>query len=220
MQSCCTSFIGMHPVPIVHGMTIAEYANMANGEGWLKNSVKCDLDFVLCKNYDHNKKYGLPVRPSPNLPNMRSIYLYPSLCFFEGTAFSVGRGTDYPFQIFGHPQFSTGNYTFIPESRQGASNPKFKGEKCLGTSLVNLKPEQIRQQGKLNLEYIINSYRDFGDKQHFFNKTFTLLAGNLDLQQQIEAGLTEMEIRITWMEGLGNYKQMRKKYLLYPDFSN
>jgi uncharacterized protein YbbC (DUF1343 family) len=219
MQSCCTSFIGMHPVPVVHGMTIAEYANMANGEGWLKNGVKCNLDFVLCKNYDHNKPYDLPVRPSPNLPNMRSVYLYPSLCFFEGTSFSVGRGTGYPFQVFGHPGFKAGDYTFTPRSMEGASNPKFKDQPCKGISLAGKNPRAIRDRAALTLKYLINSYRDFEDKGHFFNKTFTLLAGNHELQEQIEAGLSEMEIRITWTEELENYKQIRKKYLLYRDFT-
>lgn len=212
------SFIGMHPVPVVHGMTIGEYAQMVNGEYWLKDSVQASIQIIPCKNYDHTGFYNLPVRPSPNLPNMRSIYLYPYVCFFEGTAFSVGRGTEFPFQIIGHPDYRSGNYQFTPESMPGATNAKFIGQLCTGISFTDLSTESLRKKNQLDFSTLLDVYKEFEDKQGFFIKSFRLLAGTDELQQQIEAGLSEMEIRITWEEGLTLYKKMRKPYLLYKDF--
>ncbi len=212
------SFVGMHPVPIVHGMTIGEYAQLINGEGWLANKVKCNLVIVETKNYDHNKHYDLPIKPSPNLPNMSSIYLYPSLCLFEGTPISVGRGTDKPFQVLGHPKMISERYSFTPKSMIGAKSPKLEGEKCNGYNLSFFGTEYMKGKGAINLYWLTEIYSKFPEKDNFFTKMFTLLAGTDQLQQQIEAGKTEEEIHASWKEDLNNFKQTRKKYLLYKDF--
>jgi uncharacterized protein YbbC (DUF1343 family) len=215
-----SSFVGLHQVPVVHGMTIAEYANMVNGEGWLPNGLRCDLNYVLCKNYNHNTPYSLPVKPSPNLPNDDAIRFYPSLCFFEGTVVSVGRGTDAPFQIFGHPDFpESAPFTFTPESTSGASNPKLNGKLCRGYDLRENQPAAF-EEGKLNLNYLITAYQDLKGTGAFFNSNgfFDLLAGGDELRKQIEAGLTEEEIRLSWRDGLNAFNEIRSKYLLYKDF--
>lgn len=212
------SFVGMHPVPIVHGMTIGEYAKMINGEGWLANHVKCDLTIVEVKNYNHTIFYDLPVKPSPNLPNMSSIYLYPSLCLFEGTPISVGRGTDLPFQILGHPKLKSERYSFTPKSMEGAKNPVLIGEKCNGYNLSLFGTEYMKGKGSINLFWLIDIYNHFPDKVVFFNEQFNLLAGTDQLQQQIIAGETEEEIIASWAVGLSKFKLIRKKYLLYNDF--
>lgn len=212
------SFVGMHLVPIVHGMTIGEYAKMINNEGWLENKVKCNLIVIKIDNYDHNSYYDLPIKPSPNLPNMSSIYLYPSLCLFEGTPISVGRGTDKPFQVLGHPKMNSERYSFIPKSMTGAKSPKLEGEKCNGYDLAYFGTEYMKGQGKINLYWLIEIYKNFQEKEGFFNDMFTLLAGTDKLQQQIEAGKTEEEIHSTWKNGIIQFKQTRKKYLLYKDF--
>lgn len=206
------SFVGMHPIPIVHGMTIAEYAKMINGEGWLKNSIKCELSVVTMKNYNHKMEYSLPIKPSPNLPNAQSINLYPSLCFFEGTFINAGRGTDMQFQVFGAPSLpaSKYNFTYTPQSNEGAKNPKFKGELCYGKDLR--KEPKLE---KINLEWLIDAYNANGRKKDFFNSFFVKLAGTKKLQQQIEQGLTAEEIRATWKEGLNEFGKVREKYLLY-----
>ena len=207
-----TSFVGMHPVPVVHGMTIGEYARMINGEKWLKNGIKCDLTVIAMENYLHTKDYSLPVKPSPNLPNDQSINLYPSLCFFEGTIVGAGRGTDKQFQIFGAPQLSSERYpfTFTPQSNEGAQSPKFKGKQCNGLDLT-----ETPQLNKINLEWLIEAYVDYGKKSDFFIPFFTKLAGTTKLQEQIEQGYTYREIRKTWLQGLEDYNAMRKPYLLY-----
>ncbi len=216
------SFVGLHPVPVVHGMTVGEYAQMVNGEGWLESDRKVDLTVISCENYDHQTFYELPVRPSPNLPDMRSIYLYPSTCFFEGTVASEGRGTRAPFQIFGHPDYpaSVGTFSFTPEPRFGASQPKLDGELCHGYDLSGIPLEELRQQGHINLRYLITFYRNFPDKGNFFlkNNWIDKLAGTSSLREQIVAGKDEAAIRASWAEELAAYKTMRKKYLLYPDF--
>ena len=212
------SFVGLHPTPIVHGMTIGEYANMINGEGWLANGVKCELKVVKTKNYDHSRYYNLPIKPSPNLPNMNSIYLYPSLCLFEGTPISVGRGTDKPFQVLGHPQLKSDRYSFIPTSMTGASSPKLEGEKCKGYDLSLFGIDYMKGKGNIYLFWLIGIYNSYPEKKGFFTKMFTLLAGTNKLQQQIEAGKTENEIYQSWSEGLTKFKINRKKYLLYKDF--
>ncbi len=214
------SFIGMHPVPVVHGMTIAEYATMVNGEGWLANGVRCDLNYVLCENYDHNTRYSLPFKPSPNLPNDDAIQFYPSLCFFEGTVISVGRGTDSPFQIFGHPQLpADAPLRFTPEPTAGASQPKLNGELCYGYDVRNGEPMEF-VDGQLNLDYLIFSYWLLKGMGDFYRKDgfFELLAGTDQLRQQINEGITAEEIRMSWRADLDNYKAIREKYLLYPDF--
>ena len=212
------SFIGMHPTPVVHGMTVGEYARMINGQGWLDGGLQVALEVIPCENYTHGRAYALPVRPSPNLPNMRSIYLYPSLCFFEGTTFNVGRGTTNQFQVYGHPDYPAGDYSYTPVSQPGASNPKWKGKVCYGHSLAELPTAPLFERRRLDLGYLIRAYRSFPDKDRFFRDDgfFDLLAGSDQLRQQIVAGLDEAAIRATWTAGLDAYREMREPYLLYP----
>lgn len=219
------SFIGMHPVPIVHGMTIGEYAAMTNGEGWLKNKIKCDIQVVKVKNYTHNTDYVLPVKPSPNLNTQQSILLYPSLCLFEGTIISQGRGTYSPFQILGSPALKGKySYTFKPVSIKGMSEtPLYQDQLCYGLDLRNYDTSIFRKKGQLNLSWLIDMYKAYPDKEKFFDykqskqmNNFDKLAGNDKLKQQIAEGLSEKAIRASWEPGLSAYKQMRKKYLLYP----
>lgn len=206
------SFVGMHPVPVVHGMTMGEYARMINGEKWLQDAVQCELKVIKLDNYDHQKAYDLPVKPSPNLPNAKSINLYPSLCFFEGTTVNAGRGTDKQFQIFGSPELDSTfyDYSYTPESKDGAKNPKHLGEKCYGKDL-----SETGRLDKINLEWLINAYKHTSDRSNFFNKFFTKLAGGPKLQEQIEKGMSAEEIRATWQDDLEAFKAKRKKYLLY-----
>jgi uncharacterized protein YbbC (DUF1343 family) len=215
LDTAYRSFVGLHPVPVVHGMTVGEYAQMVNGEGWLKGGIKCDLTIIKCDNYTHDKFYNLPVRPSPNLPNQTAIYLYPSLCFFEGTEVSCGRGTRFPFQVFGSPKLPDRGFSFIPESVAGALNPRFQGEKCFGTDLRNSIQEGIVPQPHLNLEWVIEAYKDYPEKEKFFRSYFDVLAGGPVLREQIKKGMTADEIRATWTDGLEKYSRMREKYLLY-----
>lgn len=220
LQSEFASFVGLHPVPVVYGMTIGEYAMMVNGEHWLKDSLKCDLTVIQCKNYDHNMRYILPVPPSPNLPNDDAIQLYPSLCFFEGTFISVGRGTEFPFQLFGHPDYVIGSYLFTPEDIPGiAMNPPYEGQTCLGISLKGFAENRVKELRKLNLFYLIEMYRFFKSRNDFFNSYFDKLAGSDQLRTQIVAGLTEDEIRKSWENDISVFLVTRKKYLLYPDFN-
>ena len=214
------SFVGMHPVPIVHGMTIGEYAKMINGEGWLKNNVQCDLNVVKCANYKHSDYYQLPVKPSPNLPNMSSIYLYPSLCLFEGTQVSVGRGTDLQFQIIGSPFNKKGDYKFSPESKPGATKPKHMGVECLGYNLSEFGDDYMRNISGLYLNWLVAFYKNSTDQEHFFRKDgfFRLLTGDVSVRKMIEDGHTAEEIGKTWHEELVEFKKIRSKYLLYPDF--
>ncbi len=230
LQKEFSSFVGMHPVPIVHGMTIGEYAQMINGEKWLANGVQCDIIVIPCKNYDHKKYYEVKIPPSPNLKSMKAIYLYPSLCLFEGTNVSVGRGTDKPFEIFGSPylpEFVLGDHTaqidFTPKSGIGSKAPPFMNQKCYGFDYSVLDPFFIRNRiigNGLSLHEITTSYKFFEDKNKFFleNNFFNKLAGNEELMQQIKAGLSEEEIKLSWQDDLITFKQIRKKYLLYPDF--
>ncbi len=204
------SFVGMHPIPVVHGMTIAEYAQMINGQKWLKNGVQCEITIVKCKNYTKTKSYDLPIKPSPNLPNAKAINLYPSLCFFEGTKVSAGRGTEMQFQIYGAPFLPKTEFSFTPKPNEGAKYPKHKNKICYGEDLRNT--EKLSQ---INLEWLISAYQNTKDKNAFFNAFFTKLAGTKKLQQQIESELTEKEIRNSWKKGLANYEVMRKRYLLY-----
>jgi len=213
-----SSFVGMHPVPVVHGMTMAEYARMVNGEFWLKDSLRCDLDWVEISGYSHRKFYRLPVRPSPNLPDMESVYLYPSLCFFEGTIVSVGRGTDYPFSIIGFPGFEAGDFSFVPGSRPGASlNPMYKDIECRG---FNLRAEavQVQQNPGIRLKWLLQMYQSSPDKDRFFTSFFSKLAGSDQLRRQIEAGFSEEEIMASWQQGLSDFQKIRHQYLLYNDF--
>jgi uncharacterized protein YbbC (DUF1343 family) len=213
------SFVGMHPVALVHGMTIGEYAQMINGEGWLAESAKCQLSIIACINYTHQSRYRLPVKPSPNLPNMTSVYLYPSLALFEGTEVSVGRGTNKPFQQIGMPNFTQGNNSFTPVSIANASvNPPHKGVLCKGFDLA--RADEYRDLNEVNIEWLIMMYENAPNKENFFLKSgfFNKLAGTDELMNQLKAGNKEDEIRDSWQDGLNNFKATRKKYLLYPDF--
>lgn len=211
------SFIGMHPIPIVHGLTIAELATMINGEMWLKDNRVCNLKYVLCKGYTHNTLYKLPIKPSPNLPNMTSVFYYPTLCLLEGTVVSVGRGTEKPFQYVGHPKYIDREHSFTPESRDGARRPKWEGETCFGYDVNNLKLEALIESKKLALDIVLDTYKNT-PKENFFRSSFNKLAGNSVLKKQIETFVSEKDIRESWQKDLETYKQMRRKYLLYPDF--
>jgi uncharacterized protein YbbC (DUF1343 family) len=212
------SFVGLNPIPVSHGLTIAEYAQMINGEGWLKNHVQCKLKIIKVANYTHNLTYKLPVNPSPNLNTEKSILLYPSVCLFEGTTLSLGRGTMYPFLQIGHPSLEGKYaYSFKPVSIPGMSeDPPQKDKTCYGIDLKGYDTNIIKSGGKINLNWLIELYNSFPDKAHFFNAYFTKLAGTTELRKQIEAGKTEAEIRASWDPALSNYKNMRLKYLLYP----
>ena len=214
------SFVGMHPVPVVHGMTIAEYARMINAEGWLANGVQCQLDYVACENYDHRTYYALPVRPSPNLPNMHAIYLYPSLCFFEGTVISVGRGTNKQFQLYGHPDSPIGGMAFTPKPMPGAKYPKLEGQLCKGFDLSKMSVDTLKQEARLNLSYLISMYQAFPKRDQFFlkNNFFDKLAGSQRFRAMIQQNITEASIRASWQEEIQTFKVKRSKYLLYPDF--
>jgi uncharacterized protein YbbC (DUF1343 family) len=232
------SFIGMQPIPVVYGMTIGEYAMMISGEGWLstdaankkfawyknhaQNSADTPFHFIVikCENYTHDSRYILPVKPSPNLPDMGSVYWYPSTCFFEGTHISEGRGTDEPFQVFGAPSLPKNLFAFTPVSKPGATNPKYVTQTCYGWKVTDIQADD----GLLHLQYLLDAYQLFPDKGNFFIKPktgdyfFNKLAGNAALMQQIKDGKTEPEIRESWQTALNAFKQIRKKYLLYADF--
>ena len=207
------SFVGMHPVPVVYGMTIGEYAKMVNGEGWLKNGVHCELTVVSIAGYDRNALYELPVKPSPNLPNWESVYLYPTLCFFEGSIVSVGRGTDTPFQVFGHPDLR-GDFVFTPESKGGASKPLLEGQRCRGRDLTDFAHAFADNPRQLQLEWIIEAYQQLKDKG-FFTNYFRLLSGDNQLQRDLENGKSAEEIRASWKNGLEAFKAVRERYLIY-----
>jgi uncharacterized protein YbbC (DUF1343 family) len=248
LDTAYKSFVGMQPIPVVYGLTIGEYANLLIGQGWLQPETMVkfmtgktydklnntssfgnsgNITVIKCLNYTHNSTYNLPVKPSPNLPDAGSIYWYPSTCFFEGTVLSEGRGTEHPFEIFGHPSLPNTMYSFTPVDRDGAKNPKLEGKLCYGWNLSN---EPIVQKGmKLQLKFLIEAYKLFPDKENFFIKPkkddvkpteifFNKLAGNGNLMQQIIDGKSEEEIRASWQPRLNAYKSIRKKYLMYPDF--
>lgn len=246
LESSFKSFVGMQPIPIVYGMTLAEYALMLAGENWLtakanekylyyqsaKNSKDTLFHFqvIKCKNYTHSSLYELPIKPSPNLPTIQSIYSYPSTCFFEGTVLSEGRGTDYPFQIFGHPSLPNNLFSFTPTSRDGAKNPKLLNKECYGWNITGTKEEVYKKiNKKIQLHWLIQAYTLFPDKENFFIKPkkenakaedffFNKLAGNGTLISQIKQSISEEEIRKSWEPELNKFKEIRKKYLLYEDF--
>ena len=212
LDTAFKSFVGMHPIPIVHGMTLAEYAQMINGEYWLKDSVQCELYWQGMKNYNHQKSYDLPIKPSPNLPNSQSIALYPSLCLFEGTDVSIGRGTSQQFQVIGSPKLDSCFYSFTPISGQGAKYPKHENKDCYGWDL-----RDIEVQNKVDLEYLIEAHRQYKPKGiRFFNSFFDKLAGSSQLRIQIESGWTSDQIKETWKDGLDAFKKKRQLYLIYP----
>jgi uncharacterized protein YbbC (DUF1343 family) len=218
LDSAQASFVGLHPVPVVYGMTIGEYAQMINEEGWLKNRMICDLNIVSLENYTHSTPYQLPVKPSPNLSTMNAVYLYPSLCFFEGTIVSVGRGTDAPFEVFGHPAFKGFSFSFIPRRMVGMSlNPLYKDQNCLGVDLHDFYDTHPKMFGRINLSWLFMAYKNLGSQASFFNDYFDKLAGTSLLREQIIQNIPEIEIRKTWEPRLSEFKEIRKKYLLYPD---
>ena len=204
-----TSFVGKHPVPVVYGMTIGEYGKMINGEKWLKNGIHCNLTVIPLENYNHKTDYSLPVKPSPNLPNDKSINLYPSLCFFEGTNVSAGRGTEMQFQIYGSPFLAKSEFTFIPKQNEGSKYPKYKNNLCFGENLQSTK-----NLNQLNLNWLLKAYEQ-NSSDEFFNSFFTKLAGTTKLQEQIEGGLSEEQITKTWKEDLKAFEKTRNKYLIY-----
>jgi uncharacterized protein YbbC (DUF1343 family) len=209
LDTAYRSFVGMHPIPVVHGMTIGEYAKMINGENWLKDSLECDLTIISMLGYNKQMPYDLPVKPSPNLPNAQAVNLYPSLCLFEGTCVSVGRGTDLPFQHYGAP-FLESDYLFVPESGAGAKFPKHEGERCYGQDL-----SQFTSLSQLDLSFIIDAYNECPEKEDFFNPFFDKLAGGNSLRLSIIDGKSEEEIRQSWSEELLEFELMRNNYLIY-----
>ena len=212
------SFVGMHPVPIVYGMTIGEYARMINGEKWLANGVQCDLTVIKLEGYTHETRYALPVAPSPNLQTTEAIYLYPSLCLFEGTNVSVGRGTDQPFEMYGAPGMQSGDYRFTPRAIPGVSeNPPFKGLECRGYLLHDIAADNLNNPGRLNLSYLLTAYRNCVDQSSFFlkNNFFDKLAGTDQLRKQLVVGASEEEIRASWEPDLEKFRHIREQYLLY-----
>lgn len=211
LEAAHKSFVGMHPVPIVYGMTIGEYAQMINGEKWLAKGLQCQLEVIPIKNYTHQTPYELQIRPSPNLPNAQAIALYPSLCLLEPTVISIGRGTDTQFQIYGHPHFKGYDFRFTPAPNFGSKNPKFNGELCFGKNLTEApKPTQIE------LKWLIDAYSNFPDKAAFFLKGFDRISGVSSLKTQLQAGKNETEIRQTWAEDLAEFHRIRSQYLIYP----
>lgn len=207
------SFVGMHPIPVLHGMTIGEYAQMINGEKWLKNGIQCKLTVIPCENYNKRMPYSLPVNPSPNLPNDTAINLYTSLCFFEGTNVNMGRGTNKQFQIYGSPYLKNMDFTFTPKPNEGAKDPVHNGVKCYGEDLS----AHTTIDG-LSLQWLLKAYQNTDNKEKFFNNFFIKLAGTDQLQKQIEKGLSENEIKKSWQTDLERFKKTREKYLLYSDF--
>lgn len=212
------SFVGMHPIPIVHGLTVAELALMINGEGWLDGGITADLHYVLCENYDHNTLYRLPVRPSPNLQTQLSIYLYPSVCLFEGTVMSLGRGTDFPFMVFGHPEMRNASFQFTPQSTEGARNPPLKGQLCNGVDLRGVQERLILERREIYLEWLLFAYNNMPRDIEFFTGYFNTLVGNTLVREMIEKGAHVSTIMATWKDDVAEFKKLRRQYLLYPDF--
>ena len=210
LEPAFSSFVGMHTIPLLHGMTIGEYAKMINGEKWLKKKIQCKLTVIPCLNYNRKMDYSLPVKPSPNLPNDQAVNLYASLCLFEGTNVSVGRGTEKQFQIYGSPYLPKSNFSFIPKPNFGAQNPVYNSIECYGEDL-----SAVTKVNRLELKWLIKAYQATIDKSKFFNPFFTKLAGTKKLQLQIEAGTSEHKIRESWKKGLIEFKEMRSNYLIY-----
>ncbi len=209
------SFVGLHPVPVVYGMTIGEYAKMVNGEGWLKNGVRAELTVIPMKGYRRNMIVKLPVRPSPNLPTWQSVYLYPSLCFFEGTVVSVGRGTDFPFEVYGHPDYKRGSFTFVPRSMPAAKHPKLEGDTCYGVKLTAFADNFSKNPPQINLDFLLDAYNNLNMGELFFNAYFDKLAGTDKLRKQILSGTSKKKIRASWKEQLEEFKEIRERYLIY-----
>ncbi len=216
LDTAYRSFIGMHPIPVVYGLTMGELARMINGERWITG--KCELTVIPCTGYDHTRSYDLPVKPSPNLPNLRSVLLYPGLCFFEGTAFSVGRGTDRQFQVVGHPDYPDRAFAFTPEPMPGAMQPPWKGKACYGLDLSAASVDSLFANKRMDLSVLLKAYHMMPVETFFKASSFDRLAGGPAFRRQLEAGLSEAQIREAWRPGLAAFNALRKKYLLYPDF--
>ena len=210
------SGVGWLPIPIVHGMTLGELALMANGEKWLEQGRTCDVTVIKCKNYTHRTKYILPIAPSPNLPNMKAVYLYPSTCFFEATPVSLGRGTTLPFQVYGHPNMLGYSYSFTPRSIPGAKNPPQLDMRCYGKDLSNIPNEEIWRNG-VDLSYLIDAYKNLNMGDHFFRPFFELLVGRDYVRKMILAGKSATEIKAVWQEDVIKFKKQRAPYLLYAE---
>lgn len=213
LDMCYKSGVGHIPVPVVHGLTMGEIAMMSIGEGWAKRAT---VTVVRCRNYDHNTHYTLPIAPSPNLATQHSIYLYPSLCLFEGTVVSVGRGTEAPFEVYGHPAMRGREYSFVPESVAAASKPPYMGERCYGVDLREMAEEEIWREG-FNLEYVIDAYRDLAMGEKFFKPMFEKLVGVAWVREMIIAGASAEEIEARWADDVEQFKALRRRYLLYSE---
>ena len=215
LDTAFRSFVGMHPIPVVYGLTIGELAGMINGEGWLNQGIRCDMTLIPCEGYTHGRSYSMPVSPSPNLANDHAVLMYPSTCFFEGTVLSEGRGTSMPFETYGHPDLP-GEFSFIPESIPGvARNPKFEGQICYGADLRDFNPEE--GWTRLYLHFLLEAYEDFPRKEEFFTSYFNTLAGTDQLRKMVEEGWDEEQIRASWQEDLEQYRMKRSKYLIYEE---
>ena len=213
LESEFSSFVGMHPIPVVYGLTIGELARMINGEGWLNNGIQCELRVIRCEHYFHGKSYSMPVSPSPNLANDHAILMYPSTCFFEGTVMSEGRGTPNPFEVYGHPELD-GDFSFTPISIPGVSGtPKFKDQLCYGADLTGFVPTD--GWSRIHLQWLLDAYSKYPRKEEFFNPFFEKLAGTRTLRKQIEMGWNEEQIRQSWQKDLKHYLEIRKNYLIY-----
>jgi uncharacterized protein YbbC (DUF1343 family) len=213
------SFVGMHPIPVVYALTPGELARMINGEKWLAGGIQCNLRVIPCLNYDHNTQYQLPVDPSPNLNSMEAIYLYPSLCFFEGTIMSLGRGTSFPFRVIGHPEYPDTSFSFVPRSGRSNLNPLLQDKTCYGIDLRSLTADSLKLQHAINLHWLIHAYVTMNKGKSFFTDYINLLAGTDSLRDQVVAGFTEKQIRESWQSRLNEFRKKRKAYLLYRDFS-
>jgi uncharacterized protein YbbC (DUF1343 family) len=215
LDTAYSSFVGMHPIPVVYGLTIGELAGMINGEGWLNKGIKCDVRVIPCAGYSRGQPYAMPVSPSPNLANDHAVLMYPSTCFFEGTVLSEGRGTDMPFEVYGHPELP-GAFSFRPVTIAGvARNPKFEGQICYGQDLRSFTPEE--GWTRIHLQWLLEAYENFPRKEEFFTSYFELLAGTDKLRKQVEAGWDESRIRASWQGELEQYKLKRRKYLIYEE---
>jgi uncharacterized protein YbbC (DUF1343 family) len=218
LDTAFRSFVGMHPIPVVYGMTAGELASMINGEGWLSNGSTCELQVIPCKGYDHNTIYKLPVDPSPNLNSMEAVYLYPSLCFFEGTIMSLGRGTSFPFRIIGHPDYPDHTFSFVPGATRSNKNPVLRDQVCYGIDLTGIPADSLQSLRMVSLKWLMELYGKMGNGKSFFNDYIDKLAGNGELRKQILAGWTGAQIRASWQDDLQEFSDRRKKYLLYDDF--
>ena len=213
------SFVGMHPIPVVYAMTPGELALMINGEKWLSGGIQCDLKVIPCRNYDHNTRYRLPVNPSPNLNCMEAIYLYPSVCLFEGTIMSLGRGTIFPFRVIGHPDYPDKSFSFIPVTGKANQNPLLKDQTCYGINLGSLTADSLQLMHAINLQWLLDTYKKMNRGKDFFTDYVDRLAGTGRLREQVIAGFTEDQIRQSWKLRLDEFTEKRKNYLLYPDFT-